>query len=210
MRILMYGSTALSEAVCHLLIGNGYDVIGYVPSVAAVFPARRMPVPPVNENNQIIQHDLKLSIQHDRKIVHNGIGYNLHTGILPRWAGCDILHHTLAEGADRQGLTFHQLTDEYDVGPIVSWLTYPVLPFDTVVDLYTRMLALAPGFVLSCLRMIEICGHEGIRAFSIFHEPKTYRRGRVDDDARKKYIEDRKAIEEYLKNRNVVEENARQ
>lgn len=200
MRILLYGSTALSQAVCETLLVNHFAVVGYVPSAAPTFPG----TPPVPIADESIPHDLKLSIQYDKKIAHGGIGYNLHTGLLPRWAGCDILHHTLIEGAEKQGMTFHQLTDEYDVGPVVSWISYPVLPYDSVLSLYSRMLILAPGFVVGCLRLVEEYGHENIRAFPIFHEPVVYRRGAIDMDQKGRYAHDRVEIESFLSKRGTT------
>jgi methionyl-tRNA formyltransferase len=134
---------------------------------------------PVSEVSTDAPHELKLSIQYDHKIpLDSRPGFNLHTGLLPDWGGTDILYHTLRQGARSQGLTFHQMTDQFDQGPIVSTVSYPVLRGDDMVSLYRRMALLAPGFLLSCMAILDDLGLDNVTGCPI-HPPTLYRRGEI-------------------------------
>jgi hypothetical protein len=193
MRILVYGSTLITQAVVER-VRREHDLVGHVPSRDPFLPGR-VPLPVVGEE---VQHDLKLSLQFDRRIDHRGIGFNLHTGLLPDWAGCDILHHALSSPrASWQGLTFHRMTDRLDVGPVVARVEYPVLIGDGIEDLYRRMLALAPGFVSGALAIVAAEGIDGFGDFPSFPEPRTFRRGEVSD--RERYRRDGESLREFAR-----------
>lgn len=150
MRILIMGSTLLTELTVEY-IKNEYDLVGHIPSVNPTVRGNvKLPVVDFS-----VDCDIKLSIQYD-KIIKNPIDcYNVHTGLLPEYGGCNILSHTLANNAREQGLTFHKMTDELDYGPIISKITYPVFDGDRVSDLYERQLQVAPSFVLSSLKLLQ-------------------------------------------------------
>jgi hypothetical protein len=169
MKILLYGSTVLTAAVEFVLP----DVVGHIPSLHPTFPGkmRSMIVSPDEP------HDLLLSVQYDAKITDLDNAYNLHTGLLPMYGGVDILYHTLENGDKEQGLTFHKMSECFDEGGIISKITYPVFPHDTVADLYWRMLAVAPQFVLSSL---ELLAH--IDMLPPGRRPALYKRGEVDSE----------------------------
>ena len=190
MRILLLGSTVLSAAVEAALP----EVVGHVPSVKPAFPGRmRSPVVP-----ETTPHDIKLSVQFDRKVVDIGNAYNLHTGLLPHYGGVDILHHTLENGDRQQGLTFHAMSDRFDAGPIISTITYPVLRADGVVELYQRMLAIAPTFcpVLARVARIGRCRanrRRGPQNIPAFRPPES---GRYEKDGR--------ALSDFLHDRGLL------
>jgi methionyl-tRNA formyltransferase len=176
-KIVIFGSTVMTAKVCRLL-KEEHDIVGYIPSVKPNFPGD------MSEFKRIQQlpedYDIKLSIQFDRKIKKLENAFNLHTGILGDWGGCDILYHTLKSGHHEQGLTFHGLTSEYDYGPIISKVTYPVFTDDTPVTLYERMLNITPGFCTTALRTLENIGLDRV---SECHQvkPRIFKR-KVDID----------------------------
>jgi len=175
MKVLMYGSTVLSATVAQALLDAGIEVVGHVPS-DAVFPGE-MPVP-LGE----AEHDIKLSVQFDKKLSMAGHVYNLHTGFLPFYGGCNILSHTLKNNDKFQGLTFHKINDTFDGGEILCRMQYPVLPTDTVADLYHKMRVLIGPFAVMCMKTIGWDGHE--------QKPVIYKRADLDVETQKQHIEE--------------------
>ena len=137
--------------VVQRLLNTRYELVGHVPSRRTTVSGN-IPLPEVDIDSDC---DIILSVQYDSLIKSNLKTFNLHTGLLPEFGGLDILRHTLNEGKREQGLTFHRMTDEYDHGPIVSKITYPVLPEDTETSLYIKQCSIAPSFVVSCLKLIS-------------------------------------------------------
>lgn len=185
MRILLFGSTVLSAHVEAALP----EVVGHVPSVRPAFPGKMLS-PIVDEG---APHDIKLSVQYDKRLENTTNAYNLHTGLLPEYGGTDILHHTLENGASEQGLTFHVMTDQLDSGPIVSKITYPVLPSDGVIDLYRRMMAIAPHFVRSSLALLGLVDTGTIMS----RKARLYKRSDVKN--RERYAKDGIALSAFLR-----------
>jgi hypothetical protein len=170
MRILLYGSAYQSELVERALARAGHEVVGHIPCRAPAFPGI-MHSPVVSEDTP---HDIRLSILYDRLIKKIDNGYNLHPGLLPRWAGCDILYHTIHERARLQGITFHKLDKNFDSGKIIDTLTYPVFPRDRIVDLYERLCLLMPLFAVTCVGRLR-GGDDNF--------PYYYKRGLIMDKA---------------------------
>jgi hypothetical protein len=190
MRILLLGSTVLSALVEAALP----EVVGHIPSARPAFPGRmQSPIVP-----DTTPHDIKLSVQFDRKLVDIRNAYNLHTGLLPHYGGVDILHHTLENGDREQGLTFHAMSDRFDAGPIISTITYPVLPSDGIVELYERMLAVAPHFVRSSLALLGFVDVTQINGTV----PKLYKHSDIKNLDR--YARDGDALSDYLRDRGLL------
>lgn len=183
-RVLIYGSSPLTEAVTRAIVTKSrHEVVGYVASKKPWLRGRMDLV--AKKAKPIVPHDIGLSVQYDRMLPVDGRTFNLHSGWLPSWGGCDILYHTLREKATEQGLTFHRITETLDRGPVVLRLEYPVLPQDDMLSLYDRMLSLAPNFALVALWMLE---KNGIRAeYPDSGEPMMYRRGQIDEKDREEY-----------------------
>jgi len=180
--ILVYGSTYLTTLCCAALIRAGHIVCGYVPNAKEpTVPGdmanlmRRTDVADVERT----RCDVALSIQYDRQIVTACPAFNVHTGLLPEWGGSDILYHTLREGATEQGATFHAISARWDAGPVISRITYPVLPSDTVIDLYGRLAAVLPGFVVASFELLTVLGL-GRAWICPATEPRLFRRGEID------------------------------
>ena len=159
MKILLYGSSHLTAAA-YEYAKDSFEFVGNIPSknprISGIINL------PKFRNPKECPHDIKLSIQYDRKILNYENAFNIHTGILPEWGGGDILYHTLKTGAHEQGITFHKMSKEFDFGPIISKITYPVFDKDNVLDLYSRMSNVLPPFVCSSLALLEGIGLQDV------------------------------------------------
>lgn len=158
------------------LLKDYYEIVGIIPSHNPTVPGLIKDVP-LLWSDEGVQCDLKLSLQYDTFLTDVRNSYNLHTGLLPEWGGCDILYHTLKERVREQGLTFHKITDQLDYGEIVSQVTYPVFDSDTVLNLYERVLMLAPMFTLSSLRLLNNIQSK-VQLCPVVR-PRSFKRGRV-------------------------------
>lgn len=188
MRILIYGSTYLTEITVNLLLQypEEFSLVGYVPSInPTVFGDVSLP----KVGNIFPEYDIGLCLQYDRYIKHWNNTYNVHTGLLPQYGGCDILYHTLKNKEKYQGLTFHKMYKKMDAGPIISRVSYPVLPEDTVISLYKKMSIVFPHFTLGCLRLLKENGTQYYDRCECF-TPNLYKRGQIDKKDKEQYLRD--------------------
>lgn len=173
-KILIYGSSHLTVEACKIL-KNHYNLVGHIPSKDPVI-AGIMDIPVVSDT---VEHDIKLSLQYNRRMENVENAFNVHTGLLPNWGGQDILYHTLRQKAPEQGLTFHKMTPYFDYGEIISKSSYMVYENDTMVDLYGRMTQLFPSFVLGSLKLLESLSQKQIES-SPKMQPILYKRGQIN------------------------------
>lgn len=176
MRILVYGSTYLSAITSEFLIKNSnYELIGYIPNHKRVTIPGKMPIPVTSEDTP---SDMILSLQYDKIIINTEKSFNVHTGLLPEYGGVDILYHTIKNKSKEQGITFHKITKDLDYGPIISKISYPVLPEDTVEILYKRLAIIFPSFVLSSLKLLETIPWDKIN-YCHSETPIIYKSGQI-------------------------------
>ena len=175
-KILIYGSSSLAEKSVGVL-KDEYDLVGHIPSENAVIRGS-IDLPVVDEN---VDHDIKLSLQYNKKILNIEKAFNVHTGLLPMYGGVDILYHTLESNfAYEQGLTFHKMSEDFDYGNIISKITYPVLLSDTVLDLYKRLDSIFPYFVLSSLKLLEALEEDDVDE-CYAEKPRIFKRGKIKE-----------------------------
>jgi len=186
-KIIILGSSYLTELVVERL-KEDYWLIGHIPSKNPTVPGKIL-LPELDSLD--VDHDIKLSIQYDQKLKNIDRAYNVHTGLLPDYGGCDILSHTIANGDREQGITFHKMVEEFDAGPIISKITYPVFEGDTPLDLYKRLACIVPDFVHSSLKLLHRMSAAQV-ASCYSYPPRMYRRGKFDlDDHFKRFRDDR-------------------
>ena len=195
MRVLILGSTVLSYRVAMAIQASVcHRVVGFLPSKK---PTVEGPVGLICPPWDGERYDLRLSVQFDQRLEDDGVTWNLHTGILgsePSWGGCDILYHTLKEGASHQGLSFHKITKDFDRGPLLSTISYPVLKGDDVVALYGRMLAVGPSFAVNCLDLLAMVGLNAELPSS--GKPRMFKRGKIAEEDREEYARTLKRLKE--------------
>ena len=180
-KILIYGSSSLTRDTVELLKQH-YNLVGHIPSQNPTV-AGKIDLPIVDDS---VEHDIKLSIQYDKKLHDIDNAFNVHTGLLPMWGGTDILYHTLKEGVVEQGLTFHKMSRDYDYGPIISKQSYPVISEDTIVDLFDRMHRCCPEFTLASLKILESLTEEQVEQLPKI-KPRLFKRGMVEPEDLKLY-----------------------
>lgn len=178
MRILIYGSSYLTELCVNQLLKDGYNLVGYIPSENPTFEGNIN----LQKVEETIPHDIKLSIQYDKKLITVNDAYNLHTGLLPMYGGCSILYHTIKNNDHEQGLTLHKMTENFDEGGIISKMTYPVLEGDTVPDLYIRMCSVAPKFLSNALKLLPVIGKT--------HSPVLYKKKDVPQNVSERDVDE--------------------
>tara|TARA_R110002020_G_scaffold475906_2_gene714478 strand:+ start:9261 stop:9857 length:597 start_codon:yes stop_codon:yes gene_type:complete len=181
-KILIYGSSSLAEKTIPVL-EEEYDLVGHIPSENPVI-AGKIDLPVADES---IEHDIKLSLQYNRRIDNIDNAFNVHTGLLPMYGGVDILYHTIkAFGVYEQGITFHKMSRDFDYGQIISKVTYPATSCSTVFDLYKRLDSVFPNFVLSSLKLLEVLSEDDIdRCYA--EKPRIFKRGKVDPEDDQEY-----------------------
>tara|TARA_B100000959_G_C14935489_1_gene605572 strand:+ start:679 stop:1233 length:555 start_codon:yes stop_codon:yes gene_type:complete len=178
MDILILGSTLLTELVVEN-IKKEHNLVGYVPSSRPTVKGKvRLPEASIDT-----ECDIKLSIQYDKIVKETSDSFNLHTGLLPEYGGTNILDHAIKNGAKQQGLTFHQMTDRIDYGPIISKITYPIFEGDSAFDLFERVLKIGPDFTAASLKLLEKIGLKNV-GMCEKHEPTIYKRGLFKADER--------------------------
>lgn len=199
MRILIYGSTYLTELVCKYLIKfSKYELVGYIPNKKRITVQGKMPIEKYQNKKK---YNIALSIQYDSLISETVPTFNVHTGLLPKYGGVDILYHTLKNKEKEQGITFHLITEKIDFGPIISKITYPVFVDDKIEDLYKRIIEICPSFTLLSLKLVENIGLNRVgECYSEF--PNIYKSGMIEKADMDEYIKTKKILKNLKKNSN--------
>ncbi len=68
---------------------------------------------------------------------------NVHTSLLPRWRGAAPVQAAILHGDEQTGVTFMQMNEGLDTGPVLRQFPTPVLPEDTPPVLEERLMHLA-------------------------------------------------------------------
>ena len=72
---------------------------------------------------------------------------NYHIAPLPKYRGVRPINWALKNGETEHGVTIHELTEEFDQGPILSQVIFPIYPdFDEVIDVFNR--SMVYGYLL--------------------------------------------------------------
>ena len=181
-KVLIYGYSSLAEKTISVL-QNEYDLVGHVPSENPVI-AGKVDLPVADES---VEHDIKLSLQYNKRIDNIENAFNVHTGLLPMYGGVDVLYHTLKSfGIYEQGITFHKMSRDFDYGQIISKVTYPATSCNTVLDLYKRLDSVFPNFVLSSLKLLEVLSEDDINK-CYAEKPRIFKRGKIDPEDDQEY-----------------------
>lgn len=98
---------------------------------------------------------------------------NVHSSLLPAYAGVCTYVHVLADGAPTTGVTVHEMVEEFDAGRIVAQSEVPVAPGVSVCRLFAAQSRRA-GEMLG--PAVEACLQHGeIRGAAQDAELRTYR-----------------------------------
>jgi folate-dependent phosphoribosylglycinamide formyltransferase PurN len=88
-------------------------------------------------------------------------GINIHSSLLPRFAGLAPYYWVLADGEKKTGTTVHYMTKNFDEGHILGSAEIDVAPHDSAFGLF-RKLAIAGGPLLARAARLALDGDSGI------------------------------------------------
>ena len=77
--------------------------------------------------------------------------YNMHGSLLPQFRGRVPVNWAVLHGAKETGATLHQMNIKPDNGPIVDQFAVPILPDDTALDVFEKVVVAA-----------ELCLHRAL------------------------------------------------
>lgn len=104
--------------------------------------------------------------------------FNLHASLLPQYRGAAPINWAIINGEKETGVTTFKLKHEIDTGNIYFQEKEPILPDDTVGDLYERLMYKGAGLVVKTVEAIEK-GEEKLlpqyESEEIKHAPKIFK-----------------------------------
>lgn len=81
--------------------------------------------------------------------------FNVHFSLLPQYRGSTPVFWQLKNGEEKGGITIHQLSDEFDEGPILAQKEFPIFQGESH-SMYSGRLGLeSAGFITTELKKIE-------------------------------------------------------
>jgi methionyl-tRNA formyltransferase len=140
-------------------------------------PCRRVRnanVRPCREHLQDFRPDLLLSFSCPHRIKPSVLSIarvgnlNVHSSLLPRYAGVCTYIHVLADGCDETGVTIHEMVEDFDAGRIVAQERLAIHEGMSVLELFTTQCRTAarmlPGAIGECIRSEKIVGEAQVLA----------------------------------------------
>ena len=101
-------------------------------------------LPLFTEQGAIPACDLVVSCYYSSRIVEIDRHWkviNLHNAPLPKYRGGRPINWALKNGEKSHGVTIHEVVHEFDRGPIIGQVMFPIWPeVDEVLDVYNRCL----------------------------------------------------------------------
>jgi len=65
---------------------------------------------------------------------------NMHGGVIPDYRGASVLHWSIINGEDQLGITWHEIVEAVDAGPIWAESRIPIAPHATALDIRGDMI----------------------------------------------------------------------
>lgn len=79
---------------------------------------------------------------------------NLHFSLLPRYRGAAPVQRAILQGETESGVTIFELSPRMDRGKILAQQKVPISPKDTSQDLFSRLVEVSKGFLLTTIDKI--------------------------------------------------------
>jgi methionyl-tRNA formyltransferase len=76
---------------------------------------------------------------------------NVHASLLPRWRGAAPIHRAIMAGDEVSGVTLMEMVRELDAGPLISSVTVPIGPDDTVGTLHDNLAQAGAALLIDTL-----------------------------------------------------------
>jgi folate-dependent phosphoribosylglycinamide formyltransferase PurN len=118
---------------------------------------RKVNSPEVHNWLQGLRPDLLISVSCPQRISPKLLrlariaALNVHSSLLPRYAGLAPYYWVLAEGETFTGVTVHYMTEEFDAGNILVQKTLPIPPRATAFGLFEKLAALGSEALLEAV-----------------------------------------------------------
>ncbi len=142
---------------------------GGPPSVERVAAAHRIPMVSatkvvdqrIEEAMSLWRGDLLVSVSCPQKIPATIVakfpkgGINIHSSLLPRYAGLAPYYWVLAEGEATTGISVHYLTPKFDDGNILATRTVEVSEHDSAFGLFNRLCRAGADALCEAVRLVE-------------------------------------------------------
>lgn len=77
---------------------------------------------------------------------------NVHASLLPRWRGAAPIQAAILAGDAVTGITIMQMDAGLDTGPMLSWESVEILPYDTGETLHNKLAAIGGPLLVKTLR----------------------------------------------------------
>ena len=73
------------------------------------------------------------------------------------------------------------MSSKFDYGNIISKMTYPIFEYDTMLDLYGRIVKCFPNFIVSSLQLLESLSEKDV--LECYREtPRIFKRGNIEEE----------------------------
>ncbi len=86
---------------------------------------------------------------------------NMHSSLLPKHRGPNPFSAVVMDGDEESGVTFHQMDEGIDTGPILEQYRFPIRKQDTALDVYRRACSFASLHVVGVMDRIARDGMYG-------------------------------------------------
>lgn len=81
--------------------------------------------------------------------------FNLHPGLLPKYAGLNTVSWAIYRGEKTHGVTLHRMVPEVDAGPIAYQTVFPISEGDTALSLSARCAKEGVGLIRKLLEVAQ-------------------------------------------------------
>lgn len=79
---------------------------------------------------------------------------NFHPGPLPEYKGRNLCYHAIMNGEEEFGATVHYMDEEFDTGPIIECVRFPIYGWDTAETLHKNVMDVCFGLFMEYLPRI--------------------------------------------------------
>lgn len=106
-----------------------------------------------------IDYDLGISFLYTHRIPKSEFErkkawINFHPGPLPEYKGRNLCYHAIMNREKEFGATIHYMDEQFDTGPIIKVLRFPIEHFDTAGDLTVKSRDALRSLFMDCLPKI--------------------------------------------------------
>ena len=124
-------------------LDSNHGLLGYIRENKITYSLRPYDEAMVSRI-QAFRPDVVLSL-FGRVLIPNGVygeslrTMNIHPSLLPKYAGCFSVPWSIIHGERQTGVTFHQLSHQFDRGDIIEQHVVPIEDTDTALSLYSKI-----------------------------------------------------------------------